>query len=93
MFINDNLIKFSHGYVVKRILEEMKNLNIRTLNIMRNPFLKKQPLLEKAFAYSLYKKSLKILNNKSTDLFVVDEDFNPEDVLGEIEFVDSDPDD
>jgi hypothetical protein len=41
MLINDNLIKFSHGYVVKRILEEMKNLNIRTLNIMRNPFLKK----------------------------------------------------
>ena len=49
--------------------------------------------MEKAFAYSLYKKSLKILNNKSTDLFVVDEDFNPEDVLGEIEFVDSDPED
>lgn len=58
---------------------------------MRNPFLKKQPLIETAFAVTL-SGMLKTLNNKSTDLFIPDANFNIEDILGNVEFLDSEPD-
>ncbi|CAK85636.1 unnamed protein product (macronuclear) [Paramecium tetraurelia] len=92
LLINDNLIKFAHGYDIKNILEELKQLKIQTLNILRNPFLKRQPLIETAFAVTL-SGILKTLNTKSIDLFVPDANFNIEEVLGDVEFIDSEPDD